>query len=122
MKISFQPQDKLPPFIVLPFLPPPSLPPSPWAFNYIHHLPTWGWCLLTALQRNRAQCFPMEGSDGFASRTQVLKRATFSSRREISAGIGIYFKMPAFKFFIKPFPPVMQQASVGTRGTACLHA
>ena len=27
MKISFQPQDKLPPFIVLPFLPPPSLPP-----------------------------------------------------------------------------------------------
>jgi len=67
--------------------------------------------LLTSPAREQGPFFLLEGSNCFASRTQVLERETFSSRCETSARIGIYFKTPAFKFFIKPFPPVMQQAS-----------
>lgn len=77
---------------------------------------------LTSPAREQGPFFLLEGSNCFASRTQVLERETFSSRCEISARIGIYFKTPAFKFFIKPFPPAMQQASAGTRGTSCLYA
>lgn len=107
-KISFQPRDKLPPFIVLPSRP----PPSPWAFNYIHHLPPlrWSWLRVSpAQQGNKALFFllfffsPLGFSNCFAS--QVLAREAFSSRCEISARIGIYFKTPAFTFFIKPFSP-----------------
>lgn len=77
---------------------------------------------LTSPAREQGPFFLLEGSNCFASRTQVLERETFSSHCEISARIGIYFKTPAFKFFIKPFPPAMQQASAGTRGTSCLYA
>lgn len=78
-------------------------------------------CLISPA-REQGPFFLLEGSNCFASCTQVLEQETFSSRCEISARIGIYFKMPAFKFFIKPFPPAMQQASAGTRGTLCLYA
>lgn len=43
----------------------------------------------------------------------------FSGRCEISAGTGIYFKTPAFKFFIEPFLPLPRSGHPGKVVLAC---
>lgn len=102
-RISSQPPDKRRPFIVLPSLP----PPSPGAFHCIPHLPPSGGAGSMSLQPSKARFSPL-GRGAIVplpSHTSWSQRH-FGGRCGISAGTGIYFKTPAFKFFIEPFLPL----------------
>lgn len=86
-------------------LSPSSFPPSPGDFNYIHHpQPPLG--SPQPSQANFSHFFPPFGIVSLPSHKSWSETQTFSSRCEISARIGIYFKTPAFKFFIKAFLPL----------------